>query len=79
MRGIVVGAVSSVFLWTFLTWCVVCAGTWLDGDRIAASFDTLAVSAACIAGALLTAAILAVSICLREEEDAALPQPLQID
>ena len=79
MRGILVGAVLSVFLWTILTWCVVCAGTWFDGDRMTSSFDALAFSAACIAGALLTAAILAVSIALADEEDAALLKPVQID
>ncbi len=79
MRGIVVGAVLSILLWTILSWCVVCASTWFDGDRMTSSFDALAFSAACIAGALLTAAILAVAMALADEEDAALLKPMQID
>ena len=79
MRGIVVGAVLSVFLWTVLTWCIVCACTWLDAGHMTSSFDGLAVSAACIAGAFLTAAVLAVSMSLADEEDAAFLEPMQID
>ena len=80
MRGIVVGAVLSVFLWTVLAWTVVSACTWLDAPLFSASVTALMGSLACINFAAIAAAIWLAAICADEEQqDAIAFTPMRID
>ena len=80
MRGIVVGAVLSVFLWTVLAWTVVSACTWLDAPLFSASVTALMGSLACINFAAIAAAIWLAAICADEEQqDAIAFAPMRID
>ena len=51
MRGIVVGSVISVVLWTLLAWGGVCAWTCLESTVFSVSALALVSSLACILGA----------------------------
>ena len=68
MRGIVVGAILSVFLWTVLAWAVVSACTWLDVPLFSASVTALMSSLACINLAAMAAAIWLALVCADEEQ-----------
>jgi hypothetical protein len=57
MRGIVVATVLSLTAWTFLTWCGVCACTWLEQTSFSASALALTSSFAAIVCAAAVGAI----------------------
>ena len=63
MRGIVVGAVVSLVLWTALTWTIVCACTWLDIGWFSASAGVLVSALTCISLAAVLAAVWLASMC----------------
>ena len=80
MRGIVVGAVLSVFLWTVLAWTVVSACTWLDAPLFSASVTALMGSLACINFAAIAAAIWLAAICANEEcQDVSFSESVRVD
>ncbi len=76
MRGIVVGVVLSVHLWTVLACTVVSACTWFDAPLFSASVTALMGSLACINFAAIAAAIWLSSVALTRSSK--MPQPSRL-
>lgn len=68
MRGIVVGAVLSLVLWTALAWAIVCACTCFDVGPFTPSITALVISFVAIDLAAVSAAIWLALVCEDEEK-----------
>lgn len=57
MRGIAIGTILALIVWSLIAWCLVGACNWLGLAKAPASMMALAASLACIVSAVAVATI----------------------